>query len=109
MQPAERLVVRFDKKLDSEGRNMWMWGSSTKAALFAAALALLTNANGPSIAETFPNRTVKFIVAVPPGGGTDARARIVAQRLTEAWSQTVVVENRPSANFAAAAQAVALS
>jgi tripartite-type tricarboxylate transporter receptor subunit TctC len=40
---------------------------------------------------------------------TDAMARIVAQRLTEAWDQTVVVENRPSANYAAGAQAVWVS
>jgi len=81
----------------------------TRVALLAAALGLFTNAGGSAIAQSFPSRTVKLIVAVPPGGVTDAMARIVAQRLTEAWGQTVVVENRPSANYAAGAQAVSVS
>jgi len=86
-----------------------MPGFLTRVALLAAALGLFTSAAGPAIAQTFPNRTVKLIVAVPAGGVTDAMARIVAQRLGEAWGQTVVVENRPSANYAAGAQAVAVS
>ena len=86
-----------------------MWDSSTKAALLAAALALFTNTSGPAMAQTFPSRAVKLVVAVPAGGVTDAMARIVAQRLTEAWGQTVVVENRASVNYAAGAQAVALA
>jgi tripartite-type tricarboxylate transporter receptor subunit TctC len=86
-----------------------MWDRSAKAALFSAALALLATTSGPAAAQTFPSRTVKLIVAVPAGGVTDAMARIVAQRLTEAWGQTVVVENRPSSNYAAGAQGVALS
>ena len=88
---------------------MSMWDSSTKAALLAAALALFINTSGPAMAQTFPSRAVKLVVAVPAGGVTDAMARIVAQRLTEAWGQTVVVENRASVNYAAGAQAVALS
>jgi tripartite-type tricarboxylate transporter receptor subunit TctC len=85
-----------------------MSGFLTRVAL-AAALGLLTSTGGPAVAQTSPSRTVKFIVAVPAGGVTDAMARIVAQRLAEAWGQTVVVENRSSANYAAGAQAVAAS
>ena len=81
----------------------------TKVALFAAALGLFTNTGEPAIAQTFPARPVKLFVAVPAGGVTDAMARIVAQRLSEAWGQSVVVENRPSGNYAAGAQAVAVS
>src|SRR3982075_897883 len=86
-----------------------MPGFLTRTVLLAAALGLFTSVGGPAIAQTFPSRTVKLIVAVPAGGVTDAMARIVAQRLGEAWGQTVVVENRPSANYAAGAQAVAVS
>src|ERR1700704_1112345 len=86
-----------------------MPGFLTRIALLAAALGLFPSVGGPAIAQTFPSRTVKLIVAVPAGGVTDAMARIVAQRLGEAWGQTVVVENRPSANYAAGAQAVAVS
>ena len=86
-----------------------MSGFLTKVALVAAALGLFANTSEPAVAQTFPGRPVKLIVAVPAGGVTDAMARIVAQRLGEAWGQTVVVENRPSGNYAAGAQAVATS
>jgi tripartite-type tricarboxylate transporter receptor subunit TctC len=86
-----------------------MSGILTRVTLLAAALGLFTGTGGSAIAQSFPSRTVKLVVAVPPGGVTDAMARIVAQRLTEAWGQTVVVENRPSANYAAGAQAVSVS
>jgi tripartite-type tricarboxylate transporter receptor subunit TctC len=86
-----------------------MSGILTRVTLLAAALGLFTGTGGSAIAQSFPSRTVKLVVAVPPGGVTDAMARIVAQRLTEAWGQTVGVENRPSANYAAGAQAVSVS
>ena len=86
-----------------------MLGILTRVTLLAAALGLSAGTGGSAVAQSFPSRTVKLVVAVPPGGVTDAMARIVAQRLTEAWGQTVVVENRPSANYAAGAQAVAVS
>src|SRR3981189_960138 len=88
---------------------MSMWDSSTQAALLAAALALFTNTSGAAMAQPFPSRAVKLVVAVPAGGVTDAMARIVAQRLTEAWGQTVGVEHRARVNPAAGGQAVALS
>jgi len=74
-----------------------MWSRTTRAAsaLFVASSALLAIASGPAGAQTFPSGTVKLIVPVPAGGVTDTMARIVAQRLTEAWGQPVVVDNRP--------------
>jgi len=88
-----------------------MWSRTTRAtpALFAASLALLAVASSPASALTFPSGTVKLIVPVPAGGVTDTMARIVAQRLTEAWGQSVVVDNRPGGNYAVGAQAVARS
>jgi tripartite-type tricarboxylate transporter receptor subunit TctC len=48
-------------------------------------------------AADYPNRTVKFIVSAPPGGGPDIVARLLAEKLQQRWGQPVVVENRPGA------------
>ena len=45
-------------------------------------------------AQTYPSRFVRMIVPFPPGGGTDAIARIVARKLSDMWGQKMVVENR---------------
>src|SRR5215210_129236 len=61
------------------------------------------------IADNYPSRAVRFVVPFPAGGPTDILTRIVAQRLSETWSQPVIVENRPGANTAIGAQIVARS
>jgi tripartite-type tricarboxylate transporter receptor subunit TctC len=48
-------------------------------------------------AQTYPAKPVTFIVPFPPGGGTDISARTVAQKLTDKWKQSVVVENKAGA------------
>ncbi len=52
---------------------------------------------GLTHAQAYPNRTVTIIVPFPPGGGTDFGARLIDQRLTAKWGQSVVVENRGGA------------
>jgi len=76
-----------------------------RLALLAVSLALPVLAS----AQPYPNRPVRMIVGFPPGGGTDILARIVAQKLSDAWKQQVVVENRPGASATIAASAVARS
>ena len=64
---------------------------------------------GPAAAQSYPNRLVKIVVPFAAGGGTDVMARIIAQKLNEAWLQTVVVENRTGAGGLIGADAVAKS
>ena len=47
--------------------------------------------------DRFPEKPVRFIVPFPPGGGTDALARILGAKLGEMWGQQVIVENRSGA------------
>lgn len=64
-------------------------------ATFASALLLTGIAHAQAAFK--PTAPVKIIVAFPPGGGTDAVSRIVAERLTDLWQQQVIVENRAGA------------
>jgi tripartite-type tricarboxylate transporter receptor subunit TctC len=49
-------------------------------------------------AQNFPTRPIRVIVAFAPGGGTDILSRFIGQSLTDAWGQSVVIENRPGAS-----------
>jgi len=60
-------------------------------------------------AQPYPSRPVRFIVPFPPGGATDIIARVIAQKMSETWSQPVVVENRAGAAGAIGSDAVAKS
>jgi tripartite-type tricarboxylate transporter receptor subunit TctC len=65
-----------------------------RLAVFVA-IALLP---AVALAADFPDRPVHLIVPYAPGGGADIVARLVAPKLTEAWGQPVVVDNKPGAN-----------
>ena len=61
----------------------------------------------PAAAQTWPDKPVKLIVNFPPGGVADTLARAIAPGVSEAIKQPVIVENRPGANGAIGADAVA--
>jgi tripartite-type tricarboxylate transporter receptor subunit TctC len=73
--------------------------------LFAGLLAALFPF--AALAQAWPTKPVRIVVAYPPGGGIDVLARQLADKLAPAWGQPVVVENKPGANTIVATDAVA--
>jgi tripartite-type tricarboxylate transporter receptor subunit TctC len=51
-------------------------------------------------ADAYPSRPIRIVILVVPGGGADITTRAVGQKLTEAWGQQVIVDNRPGGNGA---------
>lgn len=73
--------------------------------VFLAALA----ASCATAAETYPGKPIRVIDPYAPGGSTEAQARAIGQKLTEAWGQAVVIDGRPGAGSAIGTQIVARS
>jgi tripartite-type tricarboxylate transporter receptor subunit TctC len=71
------------------------------------AAALLLGSSAAALAQDYPNRPVRLIMPFPPGGGSDAVARVLAIRLGTLLGQSVVVDNRAGASGNIAAELVA--
>ncbi len=77
--------------------NKWIvW--TKRVALCAWAITGLLTMPVTAHAQAYPTKAVCLMVPYAPGGGTDILARLFAQKLTESWGQSVVVENRPGAD-----------
>ena len=66
-------------------------------ALFAATFAVTLIAS-TAFAQSWPSKSIRFIVPYPPGGGTDIVARLIAPKMSQSLGQAVVVDNRPGAS-----------
>jgi tripartite-type tricarboxylate transporter receptor subunit TctC len=78
---------------------VWLW------ALLALTLGAFVD--DAAQAQPYPNRAIRLVAAAPPGGALDALARIVAENLSPALGQPVVVDNKPGAGGNIAAEIVA--
>ena len=75
---------------------------SAGVVIVAAAIAA-----APANAQVYPSKSIELVVPFVAGGTTDNIARMMAQRFTESWSQTVIVNNRPGAGSSIGTAAVA--
>src|SRR6266545_1560443 len=81
----------------------------TSLRIALASVALLVSA-APSVhAQSYPSRAITLVVPFPAGGGNDALARLVAERMSKTLGQQVVVENRGGAGGTVATRAIAKS
>ena len=74
-------------------------------ALATAVLIL----QAPAFAQGYPTRTITLVVPFPPGGGNDAMARIIAEKLSTSIGQQIVIDNRGGAGGVIGSRAVAKS
>ena len=75
-------------------------------AIVTTAMLALTSFAHSGTAQTFPNRPIRIVIGYPPGGGIDFTGRLIADRLSKAYGQPVVVENKAGAGGQIGADAV---
>ncbi len=85
--------------------------SSAKTAGIAAfgVLAVLSWPAQQAAAQAYPSKPIRIVVPYPPGGTTDILTRLLGQKLTEAWGQQVIIDNRAGASGNIGAEAVVRS
>jgi tripartite-type tricarboxylate transporter receptor subunit TctC len=77
--------------------------------LKARLAAFLLAVSSAAFAQGYPQKPIRFVVPFPPGGATDALARILGERMSDDWKQPVLIDNRAGAGGNIAAELVAKS
>ena len=75
--------------------------------LLSALLIALSAISAPALAQNYPAKPIRYIIAFPPGGSNDILARIIGARMTELMGATVIVDNRPGGGANIGAEAIA--
>jgi tripartite-type tricarboxylate transporter receptor subunit TctC len=74
-----------------------MYACCRTAAVLAGFLYLAAPAYAQKKSDEYPTKPIRVVIGIAPGGGLDTMTRVAAQRLSERFGQTVVVDNRPGA------------
>ena len=72
-----------------------------------AALIAMGAVASSALAQNYPAKTIRYIIAFPPGGSNDILARIIGARMTELMGQTVIIDNRPGGGANIGVEAIA--
>jgi tripartite-type tricarboxylate transporter receptor subunit TctC len=78
------------------------WSAPLRAMTWFALFALPSQV----MAQSYPAKPIRLVIPFAPGGGTDITGRAIAQRMSDAWGQSVIVDNRPGANGTTAVETV---
>ncbi len=108
MKNRKREICTSGSVRDEDGQPPHLLGRR-KFLHLAASAATLPAVSRLAWAQAYPNRYVRLVVPFAAGGGGDALARPLANRLSEVWGQQVVIENRGGAGGNVGAQAVSQS
>lgn len=95
--------------MKTEFRTLCLRAFALLSAVAVSAVSFGANAQTKAAPTAYPSKPIKIVVPYPPGGTSDILARIVAQKMGEAWNTQVIVDNKPGANGNIGADLVAKS
>jgi 2-methylaconitate cis-trans-isomerase PrpF/tripartite-type tricarboxylate transporter receptor subunit TctC len=103
-QPSNRPLPSPEPLIATETGDEAMKSVLAPVVVAAAAAA---SAAAPALAQTYPTKTITIVVPTAAGGGNDAMARTIAQKLGPMLGQTIIIDNRAGANGSIASEFVA--